>query len=177
MAKKKVKRKPVGGPFLAAAVFCDNILQGADGALSAIRIVDQVNAAISSNAPPDIPSESRKLPVAIWTLLMFKSGSAKGEHEIRLTVHSPSGKRTPGLKQKVVFSDGPSGGANLKLHLGLAIAECGQYIVDVLLDGKRITRMPLVISVTREGSSPPKRAKKRATPKRKRVTPRKAAKK
>lgn len=156
--KKKVKQKPVGGPFLAAAVFCDTIVQGADGALSAIRIVDQVGVTIPANAPPDMPSESQRLPVVIWTLLMFRSGSAPGEHEVRLTIQSPSGKRTPGLTKKVVFTDSPNGGANIKLQLGLAIAEGGLYMVDVIIDGKVITRMPLAISFTREEDAPSKKS-------------------
>ena len=170
VAKKNVKKKPIGGPFLAAAVFCDNILQGADGALSAIRIVDKVSVAVPPNAPANTPSESTKLQVAISTLLMFKSGSAKGEHEVHLAIHSPSGKRASALKHKLVFGDRPNGGANLKIQLSLAIAEGGLYMVDVLLDGKRVTRMPLDISVTREEDTPsepvkPKRAL-RAKPKR-----------
>lgn len=172
VATKKVKQKPIGGPFLAAAVFCDTIVQGSDGALSAIRIIDQINAAIPSSAPRDMPSESLRLPVVIWTLLMFKSGSAKGEHELRLAIQSPSGKNPPGLKQKIEFSDSPNGGVNLKLQLGLAISEGGLYMVDVILDGKRITRMPLVVSITREEDKPleqsPLKRATQAKPKRKR---------
>jgi len=172
-AKKKVKPKPVGGPFLAAAVFCDNILTGADGALSAIRIVDRIDATVPSDAPPNVPSDSKRLPVAIRALLMFKSGSATGEHDVHLAIHSPSGEKTPGPKTTLMFTDAPTGGANLKLHLGLAIYESGLYIVDILLDGKRITRMPLSISVSR-GEAPQPKPAARAKPKRKRAAEKRA---
>ncbi len=41
MAKvKQTKKKRVGGPYLAAAVFCQNILEDSQKSLSAINIVD-----------------------------------------------------------------------------------------------------------------------------------------
>ena len=156
--KKKTKRKPIGGPYLAAAVFCDNVVRGEDGAMSAIRIVDRLNVAVPADAPPDVPSESHRIAVTIWTLIMFKTGDGKGKHTVSLVVQSPSGKRTKGPKHELNFSAEPQGGANLRIQVGLGIKEGGLFFIDVFLDGKRATRMPLLISVTRgELEKPPVR--------------------
>jgi hypothetical protein len=163
--KKKVKLKPVGGPFLAAAIFCDSIVQGMDGALSAIRIVDKINVTIPAEAPPNVPSEEIRVPVTTWLLLMFKSGSAKGKHKVELVVHSPSGKKQDGLKQEVTLSPNPSGGANLRIQFAIGVKEGGLFMIDVVLDGEVVTRMPLLISLTREEAKPP--AEKPAKSKRK----------
>ena len=85
-----------------------------------------------------------------WVLLMFKSGSAKGKHEVALMIHSPAGKKTPSLKQEFVLSPNPSGGANVRVQFGMAVKEGGLFLVDVLLDGKVVTRMPLQVDITRE---------------------------
>ena len=151
MASTK-KQKPIGGPFLASAVFCDFVMRGDDGTMSAIRIVDKINVMVPAEAPPDVPSEEKRIPVAIWTLLIFKTGSAKGKHVVSLVVQSPSGKRQDGPKHEVKMGPEPQGGANLRIHLGLAIKAGGLFVVDVLLDGKVVTRMPLLISVAREES-------------------------
>lgn len=150
MTRAVKQKKPIGGPFLAVAAFCDNVMQDTDGTMSAIRIVDKITVNIPAAAPATIPSESTKVPVVVWLLLMFKSGSAKGKRELALNVVSPSGKTGNVLKQQVVLSPEPSGGINVKIHFSLGISEGGLFLVDVLMDGKLMTRMPLLVTVARE---------------------------
>jgi hypothetical protein len=151
MTKKNLpKRKAASGPYLATAVFCDNILHGEDKALSAIRIIDKVTVAVPADAPPDFPSETHRLPVVVWTLIMFKSVGAPGRHEVKLVINSPGGKSQEGMTRLLDFSEEPSGGANLKIHLGIGVKSGGLFTVDVLVDGKLMTRMPLFVTVARE---------------------------
>ena len=52
---KKAKAKKAqerGGPYLSAAVFCDKIMKGDDGAMSLIRLIDQMTLTIPADAPP-----------------------------------------------------------------------------------------------------------------------------
>ena len=151
---EKSRSKKTGGPYLAAAIFCDNVLRGEDGAMSAIRIIDHLTVTIPADAPADVPSESKRVATAVWALVMFKSGGSPGRHEVSLVVQSPSGKRHNGPKHEMTFSPEPHGGANLRINLGLGIKEGGIFLIDVLLDGKRVTRMPLLITVTRDEAAP-----------------------
>ena len=150
MASKKKTVKSIGGPFLATAVFCDHVIQETDGPLSAIRIVDQINVAIPFDAPPDVPSEAKRIPVQTWTLLMFKTGGSPGTHVVSLIIHSPSGKRKESLKQELTFGDEPTGGANMRIQLAIGVMEGGLFLIDVVLDGKVLTRMPLQVTLVRQ---------------------------
>lgn len=152
MAKKKkktlsAKPRAVGGPYLAAAVFCESIVPGADQALSAIRIIDRITVTLPPDAPTDI---EQGFPLALWVLLIFKSGDSRGPHRIQLVVNAPSGERREIPEREAAFSEGPSGGASQRVHLSIGIKSEGLYLVDVLLDRKLMTRMPLQVVIKRE---------------------------
>jgi hypothetical protein len=81
---------------------------------------------------------------------MFKSGDSPGEHELQLVIHSPTGKRSEGPKKMMTFTGEPTGGGNVRIHLGIVVIANGLYLVDVRLDGKVVTTMPLLITLKRE---------------------------
>jgi hypothetical protein len=160
MAARQKSKKAVGGPFLAAAVFCDSIVEGADGAMSAVRIVDQVTLTIPADSPPDVPSETNRLPVALWSLISFKRGSATKKHVVRLKVHSPSGEAQDIGEGEITFGDSQFSGANLRIRFQIAVKQGGLFWIDVKLDGKAVTRMPLHVSIVRaEQSQEPSKLK------------------
>ncbi len=147
MAKREKKK---GGPYLAAAFFCEQTIEDKhDGTLSAVRIIDQIGLTLHPSTPPDVPSEQHRLPVYINGLLSFKTGDSPGEHVVRLVMHSPRGKSGTVLEQTLPFSPHPHGGANLRLNSTIMVYKGGLFWMDVLLDGKRIARMPLQITIQR----------------------------
>src|SRR5262245_54605911 len=136
MAKKKPAKK--GGPYLAAAFFCDAVIEDrADGALSAIRIIDTINIVLP--ATPDFPSEENALPVAVAGILSFKSGDSPGGHVVRVVMNSPSGKKSPPFEQTLTLVETEQGGANLILRNTISVVKGGLFWFDVYLDGKLIT--------------------------------------
>ena len=150
MAKNKKSVKRLGGPFLAAAFFCETTMEDKqDGAISAIRMVDQLTLNLAPSTPPEVPSKKTKLPVYIAGLLSFKTGDAPGDHVLSVVVHSPSGKSQEFLKQTLPFSKPPHGGANLRLNNVIHVYKGGLFWFDIFLDGKRMTRMPLQITIQR----------------------------
>lgn len=150
MAKStKAAKQKAGGPFLAAAVFCDSVLRGEDGVLTVVRIIDRITITIPADAPPEVPSDKHRLLTQIEGLVGFKSGYAGGKHELKLVIQSPSGKRQVMVNQTADFKAEVHGGYHLRLKTGIAVGESGLYLVDVFLDGKRMTRMPLLIVVQR----------------------------
>ena len=150
--KQAVKKD---GPYLTAAFFCERTIEDKqDGALSAIRIIDIITLTLPASAPPEIPSETHRLPVHISGLLSFKTGGSPGEHTVRLVMHSPSGKSQTVLEQVLPFSPEPYGGANLRVDSVVLVKKGGLFWMHVFLDGKRVTRIPLVISIQRaEGAA------------------------
>jgi hypothetical protein len=150
--------KKSSGPYLAAAFFCESVIEDKhDNALSAIRIIDQVNLVLSSNAPSDFPSEQTRLPVPISGILSFKTGGAPGEHIVRVEMVSPSGKRSLAHKQTLVCSKEEHGGANLRYTATVMVMKGGLFWFDLFLDDELVTRMPLKIAIQRESlpQSPP----------------------
>jgi len=148
--KKHTKKK--GGPYLAAALFCEGTTEDKqDSALSVYRIVDQLNVFLGPETPADFPSEDQRIPIAINALLAFRTGDVPGEHKVRLVLESPSGKIKPEniSEQTVVFTPQPHGGANLRLKSTIGVVKGGLFLLHVYLDGKRMTTMPLQISVIR----------------------------
>lgn len=157
MAKKRNAAKLGGGPYLASAVFCDNIVEGSDRTLSVIRIIDHVTIRIPKDAPSDVPSEGQLLPFSTWSLLSFKTGSSKSAHSLRLVMNSPTGKKeTLWENKRVEFRPEPHGGFNLRLNVGMLVNKAGLFWMDVILDGQTVTRMPLQVSVERADLETPR---------------------
>jgi hypothetical protein len=158
MDKPAKRTMKAGGPYLAAAFFCETVIEDkSDGALSAIRMIDRIDINLPPTAPPDFPSVQNRLPVAIRIVLSFKTGDAAGDHTIRAVFISPSGKKNPPFEQTLPFPREEHGGVNIGIKTTIGVVKGGLFWVDVSLDGKRVTRMPLLISVNRQAppESPP----------------------
>jgi hypothetical protein len=150
MAKSKKPTKRVGGPFVAAAVFCNSILEDSDSVVSALRIVDEVQITVSSLAPPDFPSKANPLEIPLWGLIIIRRGDAdSGKHELRLVIEQPDGKSGELSKHEITLPDHPNGATTIKSKMLMKLHSPGVFWVDVILDGKRLTRMPLNLLIHR----------------------------
>ena len=146
MAKFNKRANKEGGPYLAASFFCETILEDKkDGALSAIRIIDTITVQLLPSSPPGPPPE---IPVRVAALLAFRTGDSPGEHTIRIVTHLPSGEKSKTvLEQSLPLTREPQGGGNLRVEFIIKVKESGLVWMDVFLDGERVTRMPLLISI------------------------------
>ncbi len=167
MAKNKKKTKKAGGPFLAAAVFCESIMEGANKNMSAIGIMDGVVFWIAADAPPEVPSKDHSISFIQNILVIFRSGDSPGKHEVRLVMEQPDGKRQELIKKEIDLSAPPHGGFNLKSQASISVYSNGVFWIDVLLDGRRFTRMPLNVEIKRlppdnAPTTPPVKRKRRS---------------
>jgi hypothetical protein len=129
----------LSGPYLAAAVLCEKVLEDKDGVLSAIRMVDRfVITAQGVGAPQNMPP----VPVNLSALIVFKSGDAKGSYSVKIRPVAPSGRFAPEISLPI-FLEGDERGANLLVNLGFQAVEEGLYWFDILLNEELVTRMPL----------------------------------
>jgi hypothetical protein len=130
-----------GGPYLLMAVFCEKVLQEADGVISVIRIVDRINIAPSGRgAPAQMPT----IPLQLPALLSFKSGFVRSKCQVHLRAESPSGKET-NVASLPVFFEGDDRGVNLILNLVFQAEEEGLYWFSVSIEDDVVTRIPLRI--------------------------------
>jgi hypothetical protein len=140
MAKTGRKTSKKARPLLAAAFFCERILQEKDGVHSAIRIVDALIL-----PPPNVPAGSVGEPVVpAIAFIAIKSGDAKGEHTLRLDLTYPSGKRLKTQEIKIALL-GDENGVSISAQILVPIKEAGLYWYDVLIDEELFTRMPVRI--------------------------------
>lgn len=166
MARAKTPKpsKSIGGPFLASAVFCDSVVRGEDGAMTAVRMIDHITIAIPSDAPLDVPSEDKRILAQIDGLIGFKKGDSGARHQLKLVMNSPSGKSQVITEQVADFKDETHGGYNLRMKTSIAVSAGGLFWLDVYLDGNLVTRMPLLITIKRDDpeAKPAKSRKKKS---------------
>lgn len=149
MAKTKKAKKALGGPFLAAAVFCESVMEDNTKKMSAFGIMDGTNFWLAEDTPADAPSKSQPIAFVQNMLIIFRTGDAGGKHELRLVLEQPDGKRTDILKESIELTPQPYGGCNVRTQAMLKVFTAGVYWIDVILDGKRFTRMPLNVTIRR----------------------------
>ena len=152
MAKVEKLAPEKGGPYLTAAFFCEQTIEDVrDAAMSAIRIFDKTTIILDSAiVPPDMPSESKRLPVGLVGLVSFKTGDSPGEHTIRIGLVSPSGKTTPNVFERTLtFGEKPYSGVNVRLQTTIFVKQGGLFYMEVYLDDQLATRVPFEIEVQR----------------------------
>jgi hypothetical protein len=136
---KSGKRHPK--PLLAAAVFCERILETAENVLSAINIIDTF---IVYHLPDALSQPDQRLQVSLKALVALRAGNVIGERNIRLVLRIPTGKRKMMFERAFQFKGGEQG-VNMNVSLMWEIKTQGLYWVDVMVEGARVTRMPLRI--------------------------------
>ncbi len=136
-----------GGPYLAAAVLCEKVLQEKDGVVSAIRLVDRFVITASGAQPP---GQMPKINLAMTALIIFKSGDARGSRTVAIKPIMPSGRVLPETLLPM-FLEGDDRGANLIANIKLEVSEEGLYWFEVSCNDDFVTRVPLRVVYQRVG--------------------------
>ncbi len=142
----------VAGPYLAAALFCERVLEEKDGVLSIIRIIDRV---IQSASGPSTPDQMPPLSYGLTVLICLKPGRAKGTTQVRIDMESPSGLVKPGPSMSALM-EGEDRGQNLIMKMQMTFDEPGLYWFNVYVENTIITRMPFRVVYTRMGGVIPR---------------------
>ena len=151
-ARRAAQTEPYVGPWLAAAFFCERVLQETDGTLSAIRIVDRAQMhviAIDQQGRRATEVDAAILPgteiLQVQALIALRAGSFRGAATLGLRGVASSGKVEDIHTGPIEFVEGHVG-VNLMLNIAITVSEPGMHWFDVLLDGRVLTRMPLDIT-------------------------------
>lgn len=131
------------GPFVATAVFCENVIEDKSGVLSLIRIIDRFTITAQG---PDV---SERLPagqVNMMCVITLKSGEAKGRHKLEIVPWLPSGQRQDVLVSIPLNLEGGDKGQNVVMNLQYGVEQEGTHWFEVILNEDQIlTRMPLTV--------------------------------
>ena len=133
------------GPFLSAAFLCEKVLREVDGVTSAIRIIDRIT---HSTIGPELKREMEPFDHNLYLYLALKSGSARGGMELVIRLEDQSGASKTLFTQTINFEGDDERGTNIIAEFRLRITLQGLHWFDIVLDGVRITRIPLRVVYT-----------------------------
>lgn len=88
------------GPYLQAALFCDQVIVGNDNVLSLIRIIDTLT---HTERGPTAPTEMPEVSYRSKLVIMLKPGRARGRHEVKIQPVLPNGESLPPFVTSVHF--------------------------------------------------------------------------
>jgi len=132
------------GPFLAAAFFCDKVLDEKDDVLSAIRIVNKITLTASS---PEITLEINPAKINLMGLVSIRAGGVKGNHKIKVMSDSEILSEPSQIAVDISFDGNDDATNNVIITLGIEVKREGMIWFGVFFDDKLLTKMPLRIQV------------------------------
>lgn len=135
------------GPYIAAALFAERVIEEKDNTKSLIRVVDRltqtaVGAAGTEDFPPD------EMPPMDWSASAFislKPGTARGRQTLRIISERPDGIRQSVQEATFNFRGEGNQGVDVVIAIHLHLTMAGLYWFDVEIDGRVLTRMPLEV--------------------------------
>jgi hypothetical protein len=147
MAKSRRLEKQQGsGPYLDAAVICEQIILDKDGTYSAIRLVNRLTIHDTS------PERGTIVALPLMLLIGFKAGGFIGERMFSLYLVTPSGQRQEFLKDCPLKFQGGDTGVVAPIQMHLSYEGDGTYWIDVISGHKRHSRVPLTIKYDKRAS-------------------------
>lgn len=134
------------GPFVTVACFCDQVIEGKDGVLSLIRVIDRLDT--TAQGPAELSPEMPPYPWKGFVVLSIKSGIVSGRHTIKVVPVDPG--RAPGNPIMLDAQlEGGNKGFNIILQTAYTFTKEGVYWFEVYFDDKLWTQMPFEVSYRR----------------------------
>jgi hypothetical protein len=138
-AKRRMKTR-VGGPFLDSALICEQVMRERDDTYSAIRMVNRLTIHEAA------PARGTVLATHLALFVGFKAGDFQGEQTLLVFIENPSGKRYQPYQPTTVTFLGGDTSAVAVCQLLLRYDKDGTYWIEIVLDGKRFSRIPITIA-------------------------------
>lgn len=153
LSQQEMARNPFErGPYLQIAAFCDQVIEGKDGVLSLIRVIDTLT---HTEPGPEPPLEMPPLPWKMVLVLVLKAGSARGRHEIKVVPGLPSGETKIPIEMSVHL-EGEERGARMIINVNFTFTLEGLYWFSVYFDDTLLTRLPFRVKYVRVVTGPPR---------------------
>lgn len=132
------------GPFLAAALICEKVLEETDGVKSAIRIFDRLTIGV-----PEQPGHSLdSFQCEIFLLLIFKLDELEEKlYRLHVDLIDPQGEIKSAFDLDVPFEGRDKKGMDVVINSNLRFDKGGTYWFSVLLNNVWMTQVPLRIEL------------------------------
>ncbi|WP_322797426.1 DUF6941 family protein [Tepidiforma sp.] len=126
------------GPYLQLAAICENVIEDRSGVLSLIRVIDRIT--FTALGPGEFDLQAVEIP--LYAVVAFVSGDARGRHDLSLSLRGPDDLVRTRLTVPVLL-EGDDRGARAIVRFPFRPDQEGVYWIDVALDERPFTRMPL----------------------------------
>lgn len=127
------------GPYLAAAVICENVIEDKTGVLSAIKIVDRVTRTAVGLEPPRV---MEPFEYEFYILISLKTGENPGVFRVTVQAIKPTNERLPPFNYSAHLESPADRGVNIVGKVRIPFDVDGLWWFDVLINDFRVTRMP-----------------------------------
>jgi hypothetical protein len=127
------------GPYIQVAGFCESVIEDKSGVLSLIRMIDTLT---HTEAAPNPPNEMPSFQFTFKLVIMLKSGSARGRHNLRVIPELPNGTAEKAVDITAYF-EGEEKGQNIIVDMTFLFKMEGLYWFNVFLEETKLTSMPL----------------------------------
>ena len=132
----------LNGPFVQAAVFCDDVMQEAGGRITALRLLTDVKI---SAVGPSMPDAMPALKIPLTLLIVLNAGGRAGNYELRVNVLAPDGNTREGPSGEVELIH-ETFTMNVITKLEMQFHQPGQYWFEIVLEGRAVLRLPLNVT-------------------------------
>lgn len=146
---------PQGGPYLQIAAICEQVIEGKDGVLSLIRVIDRVNHQAGIIGPPGmaippevaaaVPEEMPPFVHNFVVVISFKVGEVRGSHQLRLDLEKPDMTTQTLVSQDVFLEGGEDRGVNVVNRMVWQFDIQGLHWFNVYFDNSLMAKMPMRI--------------------------------
>lgn len=133
------------GPYLIIAAFCEQVIEDKSGVLSLIRIVDRMNITTQG---PTAPEEMPPATLNWFLVLNFKSGEARGSHDVTIVPELPSGIRLDPVSFSAHF-EGGNRGTNIITRINMRLEMPGIYWFKIYVNREFLTQIPVEVIYSR----------------------------
>jgi len=121
------------GPYVQAALLCQRVTQPHPSApITIVGLIDRVVVQVPHRISPQ-PSV-----VYCHAVVILKTGSRPGNHRLRLTLTSPSGRPLREFSLDITLPNEPDQGVNVVMPIQFTASEEGIYWFDVRLDNETL---------------------------------------
>ena len=138
------------GPYLAAALLCERILDEKDGVKSLIRVVSRITRRAQGQ---EIPEKMPPFPISLSLFLSMRTGNKAGKHEIRIVLSRPDKTALPALIHRLNLEPPEGRIIDLVINMNLSLDQEGVYWFDVYFEDYLMTKIPLAVHYVTQSSS------------------------
>ena len=131
-------------------ILCETVIQGSDGVLTPVRIVDQ----FSYTPIPEVPVESQAVSISVLAMVKTNPTPSEQASKFQFKLLRPNGEESaltepqmiePDLPPKLEDDIQPLGGFNIMLNIGVKPAYQGVYVLKFMMDDEEISRAQFIL--------------------------------